>query len=795
MFKNYLKVTIRNIQKSRVTALINIFGLAVGMASCMLIYIFVQHELSYDKFHKNSNRILRVLTIDKALGVSNNLVGITYPPLGKALKEEFPEVKEAVRINMSGRNLVTYQDQNFYTENLVYAEPSLFTVFDFELKEGKKGHVLSTPYTAVLTETMAKKTFGEEDPIGKSITLDNQNEIEIVGIMEDVKDNSHLKFDVMVSLYPTQQDSGWVQWLDSWNSISMSTYILLDEAESQTKVDKKLEDLIRKNGVRESFNVTTQRFEEAHLQSSDILFDGLNQEKGQIGYVKTLTIVAIFVILIASINFMNLSTAQSSKRAKEVSMRKILGSNRAQLILQYIGESIFLSFLSLSLACLLVAVFGSYAALPIEGNPILFLFSQPENYMIILGGTLFLGIFSGIYPAVVLSGFQPIKIVKGKFTSGKKGVFLRRVLVVLQFAVSIGLIIGTTIVFQQLDYIKNKNLGFETDQVINLRLANQELQEKAGTLKNKLEQISGIENIAFASSMPGQGFSRRGIVPEGYSQDDDPWIVSIMSCNEDYIDLMNMEISDGRNFSPEFGAEQDGSLIINEAAAEAIGWKGDAVGKKIQIRQQDLTVIGVVKDFHFTSMRHKIEPIIINYRPEANNSMVVKIKGGNISETIAEMEEQWTTVHPALPMEYTFFDEDFGNLYQSDETFSVLIINFTWLAILIACLGLFGLASFIAEQRTKEIGIRKVLGSKISAIVVLLSSEFVRLVLISNLIAWPIAYFAMNNWLQDFEYKIDIGIGSFVIAAVLALFIALSTVSYHSIKAAWANPVNSLRSE
>ncbi|WP_020527804.1 ABC transporter permease [Flexithrix dorotheae] len=794
MFKNYLKVAIRNIQKSRVTAVINILGLAVGMACCMLIYIFVQNELSYDKFHKNSDRILRVLTIDKALGVSNNLVGITYPPLGKALKEEFPEVKEAVRINLSGRNLVTYKDQNFYTENLVYAEPSLFTVFDFELKEGKKGHVLSTPYTAVLTETMAKKTFGVEDPIGKTITLDNQNEIEVVGIMEDVKDNSHLKFDVMVSLYPTQQDSGWVQWLDSWNSISMSTYILLDAPESQTKVDAKLEDLIRKKGVRESFNVTTQRFEEAHLQSSDILFDGLNQEKGQIGYVKTLTIVAIFVILIASFNFMNLSTAQSSKRAKEVSMRKILGSNRGQLIFQYIGESIFLSFLSLSLACILVAVFGSYAALPIESNPILFLFSQPENYIIILGGTLLLGIISGIYPAVVLSGFQPIKIVKGKFTSGKKGVFLRRVLVVLQFAVSIGLIIGTTIVFQQLDYIKNKNLGFDKDQIINLRLANQELQEKAVTLKNKLEQISGIEKVAFASSLPGQGFGRRGIVPEGYSQDDDPWIVSIMSCNEDYFSLMNMEISAGRNFSPEFGTEREESIIINEAAAEAIGWD-DPIGKKVQIRQTDMTVVGVVKDFHFTSMRHKIEPILISYLPEANNSMVIKIKGGNIPETIAQMEEQWAEVNPALPMEYTFFDEDFGNLYQSDEVFSLLIINFTWLAIFIACLGLFGLASFIAEQRTKEIGIRKVLGSKISAIVVLLSSEFVKLVLISNLIAWPIAYFAMENWLQDFQYKIDIGFGSFLMAAFLALFIALATVSYHSIKAAWANPVNSLRSE
>ncbi|MEM1135990.1 MAG: ABC transporter permease [Bacteroidota bacterium] len=785
----------RSTLKSGLTSFINLFGLAIGIGCSLLIFIYVNHEISYDQFHTKADRIFRVLSIDEALGVSNSMVGITMPGVGAAIKTQLPEVENTVRMQQVGQALLTYEDNSFYTENTLRAEHSFFEIFDYELKTGDRTTVLSAPYKAVMTESMAAKTFGTDtDAIGKTFTLNNQQEYEITGILKDQDKPSHLQFDLIYSMYPAQSDSGLVQYLSSFNNISMTTYALLKDPAMETSVEEKIEPILRENEVPDMWKVTLQPLKDTHLNASHVIFDRINQNKGDASYIYSLSAIAIFVLLIAAFNFMNLATARSTKRAREVSMRKVMGAGKNQLILQHLGESIFMAFSALVVALILVAITNSFVTLPISEAPLIYLFTNPISLTGILGGTLLLGILSGLYPAFMLSSFEPIRVLKGNFTTSSKGVFLRRVLVILQFAVSIAMIAGTAIVYKQLNYIKNKNLGFNKEQVLNIPLNNQQLAESAEQLKNTFSQLPGVSGVASASSLPGQGFGRTGIRPEGVGQEEDPWIVSIMTFDEDFIEMLGMEIVTGRNFSAEFGTEQDKAVIINEALVNELGWD-EAIGKKLFMGENERTIVGVVKDFHFASMRHKIEPIIMLYQPNANGTVAVRLKLENMGQTIALIDDTWEEINTGMPFEYTFFDEDFGQLFQSEEAFSDLIVNFTWLAIFIACLGLFGLASFIAEQKTKEIGIRKVLGSSVSRIVAMLSKEFAILVIIANGIAWPIAWYAMENWLQDFEYRTVIHLSTFLLAGVISLAIALLTVSYHSIKAAIANPVKSLRDD
>ena len=788
-------MAVRSTVKSGMTSLINLIGLAIGIACSLLIFIYVNHEVSYDQFHSKADRIFRVLSIDEALGVSNSMVGITIPGVGAVMKDQLPEVENTVRMQQVGQALLTYEENSFYTENALRAEPSFFEIFDYELKEGDRDNVLRAPYKVVMTEEMAQKTFGRDvDPIGKSITLNNQQEYEITGILKDQEKPSHLRFDLIYSMYPAQSDSGLVQYLNSFNNISMTTYALLKDPSMEASVEEKIEPILRENEVPNIWKVTLQPLAETHLKSSNVIFDNINQNKGDASYVYSLSAIAVFVLLIAAFNFMNLATARSAKRAREVSMRKVMGAGKIHLILQHLGESVLLSFSALVLALIMVSVTGSIVQLPIAEEPVVYLFQNPISLTTILGGTLLLGILAGIYPALILSSFEPVKVLKGNFTSSVKGILLRRVLVVLQFAVSIAMISGTAIVYRQLDYIKNKNLGFNKEQVINIGLNNQQMRESAEQLKNEFLQLPGVSNAATVSSLPGQGFGRTGIRPDGVGQEEDPWIVSIMTFDENFLDMIGMEIAQGRNFSQDYGTEQEEAIIINEALARELNWE-KPVGKKLYFGEDERTIVGVVKDFHFASMRHKIEPIVMIYQPGANGSIALKIKPENMQETILQIGDAWEKVNAGMPFEYSFFDEEFGQLFQSEEAFSKLIVNFTWLAIFVACLGLFGLASFIAEQKTKEIGIRKVLGSSVSKIVTLLSKEFALLVLIANFIAWPIAWYAMDTWLQDFEYRTDISMITFFLAGFASLAIALLSVSYHSIRAAIANPIKSLRDD
>jgi len=793
MLKNYFKIAFRSLLKSKGTSFINILGLSIGMACCLVIFLFVQNELSYDRFHSKSDEIFRVLTIDEALGVSSSLVGITLPALGESMEENFPEVVNRVRMLPQGRQLINYEQEGFYTQHFAYAEPSLFEVFDFQLLDGDTENALQAPNTVVFSESMAKRTFGDDDPIGKRIDIGNQQGLEVVAIMKDITENSHLDFDVIVSMEQADTTSGFAQFLGSWQSISMVTYVQLTNPEIEGNVEEKMEEMIRANNVGDNFKVTLQPLKDAHLKSSGILFENYNLNKTDEGYVYTLGAVGLFVILIASFNFMNLSTARSANRAQEVGVRKVFGAIRKQLITQFMVESVIISFVSLTVALLFVGGLGSVVNLPFEQNLVLYFLSEPTWVLGAVSFTLFLGLFSGSYPALLLSGFNPIAILRGSFKTSSKGVLLRKGLVIFQFTISIVMIIGTTIVYDQLQHLRNADKGFDTDQIVTLNIGHPSLQQSIPVLMNKLEQNPDILATARTGGMPGRTFGRRGVVPEGASQDD-TWIVSVLNFDESYVDLMGMEIVDGRMFDREIPSDQQESILINEAMAKELAWD-EPVGRQIGFGQNQRTIVGVVKDFHFASMRFKIEPLAMFFNPSGGGNLALKFRTSDAAQAMSFVQEAWQEVYPNSPIEYRFFDEEFGQQYASDERFGRLVFSFTWLAIFIACLGLFGLSAFTAEQKTKEIGVRKVLGATVSGIVVLLSRQFTRLILLAMVAAVPLAYFMMDRWLSDFAYRVDINWLWFVVSAIAALFIALLTITFQSVRAALANPAKSLRCE
>lgn len=795
MVRNYFKLAIRNLFKSKSTAFINIGGLSIGFLCALLIFTYIKKELSFDRFHTNINNIYRVLTIDEALGVTSNLVGITLPAISETMKDQLTSVENSVRISTNGRILVEYNKIPLYAENLLYVEPSLFEVFDYELVAGHRHTALQAPNTAVLTETMAKKIFSKNDPIGKTIRINNSDDLEVVGVMKDPPLFTSMEFDVMVSMVPAESDSNTVNYLNSWNSISMVSYVSLNPSADIDEVKSKMEDIIRQNNVGDNFKVTLQPLKEAHLSSSGILFDVFNANKGDVNYLYTLAIVGLFVVLIAAFNFMNLSTARSANRAKEVGMRKVMGANKQQLAVQFLSESIVICLFSFILSLLGLFLMNSFLDFGINQNLLVYLTADLASLVWMVVIVLGLGILAGLYPAFLLSGFSILKVLKGNFKTGTSGVWLRKVLVVIQFTASIAMIIGTITVYYQLDYLKSSDKGFDDEQILSINLGDQSLRESGERLRNRLGQNPNIEKMGLSGSMPGRGVGRRGMLPEGADQDD-VWIVSSMGINDEYFDLMGMEIVKGRNYSREVKSDSASAIVMNEAAAKAIGWD-DPIGKKISQGPNEKTVIGIVKDFHFANMRHQIEPMILPYQPSSlgNGVLSLKIRQENLKVTLQEVEQVWSEINPNHPFEYSFFNEEFGRQYENDENFASLIVSFTWLAVFIACLGLIGLSMFTAEQRIKEIGIRKVLGANIKTIIMLLSTEFTKPVLVACLIAIPVAYYFLDEWLSGFAYHVEMPWVAFVSASVLALVISQLTVSFHAIKAATSNPVHALRNE
>jgi putative ABC transport system permease protein len=733
-----------------------------------------------------------MLSIDNAIGVSNNKVGITIPALPQAMRNEIADVENVVRVSRVGRALIKYNENTIYSENLFFSESSFFDIFDFKLIEGNAENCLNEPNTAVLTETMAKKVFGTENPIGKMFSTLGSDDIKVTGILKDDKRPSHIKFDIILSINPSPSDSLSAQALSSWQSLAMVGYVLLRDPNKANDVKDQMEALIRKNQSVDAWHATIQPLKEAHLYSTDILFDTFNQDKGNIKYVRSLSLVAVIILLIACFNYMNLSTARSARRAKEVGIRKTVGAFKVQLIVQHLSEALIQALLSMIIALGIVEFINHFYNI-VDSTVFGYILQNPSTIILLLLLIIGLGVISGIYPALILSSFNPQVVLKGKFQTSKQGLWLRRFLVSTQFIAAFVMILGTIVVVKQLNYSLSKDKGFSTSQVVNIRLDNRDVFQKFDALKEELSKIAGVKMVATSATMPGLGFGRRGITPEG-AQTTDTWITSAFSVDENYIPLMNMELVEGENFRRDM-SQQPIPIIVNESMVKAASWD-QGLNKKIKFGNgAEAMVIGVVKDFHFTSMRHKIEPIMISYRPGANGMISIKLGQGNIASSLKAIGETWRNVNGSIPFEYTFFDESFGQLFTKEQEFSKLFFRFTMLSIFVAMLGLFGLAAYSAEQRTKEIGIRKTFGGTTQQMVLLQSHEYIKLIAIALIIGLPIAYYIISSWLQGFEYRIKLGVSPFILSALAVLVVTLITVSLQSYKAAQKNPTESLKFE
>lgn len=774
---------------------IKIVGLAFGVAASMIIYLYVQEDLSYDTFHHNYKNIVRLLTIDNAEGVSSKLVGVTAPPLGPSAKAELPEVVNSARISGGGQLDLSYGDKALKCDAGFRTESSLFEIFDFEILDGKKEGTLDEPNSIAITQKLATRLFGDENPVGKTVKLNQTIDLNVVALVKDPPKNSHIQFDLLRSMTPGQNENGYRQFIESWQGISQFTYLLLDRPLDAASLNPKLKEITKKNNAVDFFTPVAQPLEDVHLKSKEILFES-NANKSDVLNVYVLSIIAALILLLAAVNFTNMVTAKSVGRAKEVGMRKVIGAVKSQLITQHLTESIvvtlFAALLAIGLAIIAIPFLNS--AYQRYANPMQLL--EWTNVALIVGLILVVGVLSGLYPSFVLSSFKPVMVLKGAFKNSQSGTRLRKALVVLQFTISIALMAGTGIVYQQMKFIYNADLGYNRDQVITLSLNNQTIA-RATTLKNELLRNQNIVSVGSASSRIGQQLGRTQIYPEGLSNETNI-ITSIMAVDDSFIPTMGMTMEEGRAFSEAF--DDSLNIIINEEMARMLKWE-DAIGRKISLQTganpTDLTaytIVGVLKDFHFATIRHKLEPLFI-LNNENNGALAIKIKAGEIDETIAYIEESWKKVNPGSTFDYAFLDDQFANLYRNEQAFATMITHFTILAMVIAGLGLFALSAFTAEQRRKEIGIRKVLGAGNGTILYKLSAEFVQPILISVCIASTIAYFVMERWLADFQYSIKIGFGIFLFTGTVSIVIALLTISFQALKAALSNPVDALRSE
>lgn len=798
MLKNYLLVAVRNILRHKVYAITNIAGLSVGMACCILIYLWVNYELSFDRYHENANRIYRLAT-DLDFGKMRGRYAVSNYIAGKKLVKDYPEVERSARFQKAPfKILLQYKDKKFYEDNIFVADNTVFNIFTFPLIKGDPKNALKRAFSAVITEDMAKKYFGADNPIGKVMRAEDKFDLTVTGVMKNVPSNSHFIFNGLVSFETLRHiNENYQKEEEDWLDHDNYTYLLLRDAYDHRDLEKKFPAFIEKHlgetlkAVGGKVEYFLQPLTQIHLNSK-LAYD---TDNGSMSYVRTFSIIAIFVLFIASINFVNLSTARSGIRAKEVGVRKALGAHRGNLVQQFFSEIFLFSFISFFISLVLVEVTLPFFC-SLTGSELSFDYViMPRLVLGLVGLLAFVAFAAGTYPALFLSAFQTINVLAGGLKAGTVGYRTRGYLVTFQFTISIGLIIGTVITFSQLGFMKHKNLGFNKEQIVVIRSFGDSIKKHIPTIKAELTSYSGIIDMAASSNVPGTLLPRHAVVPQGYSLAQTQVIADI-SINPDFIPTMGIQIVKGRNFSNDITSDQRESILINETAAQRYGWK-NPVGKTIRYLPTDTvkTVIGVVRDFHLRSLQHNIMPLYIDCEPSNFHYLSIKIKPDNIPDTLRFLKKKWSKIAPAQTFDYFFLDESFDLQYRADEKLVAISSSFTFLSIFIACLGLFGLASFTTERRTKEIGIRKALGATISGIILLLSREFTKWVLIANIIAWPIAYIAMNRWLQNFSYRTDIGLGTFVLAGVLALVIALLTIGYQAVKAARANPVEALRYE
>ncbi len=799
MIKNYLKVSIRNLLKHKGYAFINILGLAVGIAASVLIFLYITNEMSYDKFHEKADRTYRI-TADWSNKGDSRIHQLGTPfILAQTIREKYPQVEAITQLSGPlGDVIVRYRDNAFKETEAFCAEPSFFDVFSFPLLKGNPETSLKDPNMLVMTQSLAKKYFGDEDPMGKTIEMQASGDklfFQITGVMEDIPQNSHFRFDMLISMktvYP-EPSMGW-----TWNNYT--TYVTLQEAVTQSLMEEKLVEIdkvhFRGGAEHIPWIWTLEPLTRIHLHSD--LVTG-NQPNGSMAYVRLFTIVAVLILLIAGINFVNLATARSTRRAKEVGLRKVVGSLRRQLIQQFLSESILMSLIALVFAVILIQ-----AALPFYRNLTgktlaLSYFGNPFVILGLLGLALCVGILAGLYPAFFLSSFKLTNVLKGSplASRGRGALFLRNGLVVFQFAMSVLLIIGSLVIFRQLEYIKNQRLGFDKEHVVIIHNADT-LGGQLEAYMERLKRQSDVLGVTAVRSVPGRGSPNWGIGVEGIELER-PLNMNFMTCDQDFADVLNIKMLEGRFMSRDFPADVD-SVVINKKAAEYFGIE-NPVGKKLRIwwTEKDLTIIGIIDNFHFESL-HRYVRSMGYLLPEAIDStqkpyLLVKIKSQVTSGVLSNLQKTWESMSAGLPFEFTFLDDKVNSLYQNDNRAGKIVTLFSCLAIFVSCLGLFGLAAFVAEQRTKEIGVRKVLGAPLSNIMWLLTGQFVKWVIVANLIAWPVGYWIMNRWLQGFAFRASLSLWIFLASGLAALAIAALTVSSQVIKAALANPAESLKYE
>jgi len=784
MVKNYLKAALRNIKKSKIYSFVNILGLSVGMACSFLILLYIQHELSYDRFHEKSDRIYRITTEWQFEGQAQ-IHETAAAPVAPALLNDFPEVQKAVRMRRTGA-VMNHNSKSFVESRVYLVDPSFFDVFDFPLIRGNPNTVLSHLHSIVLTEKTAQKYFRNEDPIGKILTFGNRFDLEVTGIARNAPSNSYIDFDFLIPFEAINSFSNY-NYLKSWGAWNFHTYLLLQKDFPPSELEEKSQAFIKKYRGQDSTN--PQRF---HLQP----LTKINLESsGKLKYIYFFSAIAAIILILACINFMNLSIARSSTRVREIGMRKVIGAQRHQLVKQFLGESIVLAFIALPLAILFVHVtlpaFNALLKTQLKSDYF-------QNFPF-LGGilviTLLVSLISGSYPALYLSSFQPVRSMRGELKSGARVARFRSLLVVFQFATSIILIICTLSVHHQMKFIHNRNLGFNKDFVVNVPLYDGSLRQKTEYMKHELLANPNILSVTSSSFSPGS-YPNQSVDWEGRKEDEE-LMMAWYSVDHDFIRTYEMEIIEGRDFSKEFPSDIQSAYILNEAAVKAFGWE-DAVGKGFRVEKAGFamgTVIGVMKDFHFASLHQDIKPMALVLEPEGGYQLSLKISSKGMNPTLSFIEKKFKEFAPSAPFSYSFVEDEIAEMYMEEERLGKLINSFSVIAILIACLGLLGLASFAINQRTKEIGIRKVLGASVPAIIILLSKDFMSLVAAANIIAWPVAYYGMNRWLQNFAYRVSISWWLFVISALLALSIAILTIGFRAIKAALTNPVNSLRYE
>ena len=796
MIKNYLTVAVRNIARNKTFSAINILGLAIGMACCILILLYVQDELSYDQHHEHAHRIYRVAAEGKVAGTMRQFA-ITPFPMGPALVRDYPEVIKAVRFfqGTNPRRLVEDQHGHFFYESgVVFTDPNFFEVFNFPLSKGDPKTAFLEPFSIVITEAVAQKYFGEQSQMGQILSF-NDKAFKVTGVLKDTAHNSHFQFNLLASPMSRDHQSNWLRH-------DFYTYLLLQKRDSAQGLEAKLPNFIETHAGEQykaaglTIKYFLQPLTDIHLHSH---LEWEMSPNGDIRYVYLFLIIALFVLILACVNFMNLSTARSATRSKEVGMRKVVGANRTQLIRQFMGESILLALLALFFAIAFVEVSLPAFNAFIQRELVLDYTGNWHVVLALLSVALFAGLLSGIYPAFFLSAFQPVEVLKRMLTRGLKTSSSRKTLVVFQFVISIILIIGTVVVYGQVDYIRNKKLGFNKEHVIVMPNPGKQLTERYRSI---LSTYGNVLNTSRSVSVPGRKLPSNLFRPSSDSAYSDGLMINHLQVDHGFISTYGLELIEGRDFSKDISSDKYGTFILNEAAMRKLGWTSRAnqklelifpEGGKLKVEAQG-DVVGIVKDFHYKSLHHEIEPLII-MTENWFAYFSIRIRSDDVAGTLSFLKAQWKEIAPNKPFDYFFLDDDYDKLYRAEEQIGTLFGLFSLLAIFVASLGLFGLASFTAQQRIKEIGIRKVLGASVSNLVLLLSKEFAILVGLANLIAWPIAYYAMNRWLQDFAYRIDLNIWAFILSGFLALFIALSTVSYQAYKVARTNPVDALRYE